>query len=289
MVPGCTESNFGSDHDVNETLRRVYEDFKKTPLAKDWPIEDTNRVEFAARVKMFGMAIPYLLKPQGVVFDVGTGGGIAARFFKLLGCRVVSVDSESASGMEAIENVRLAGVEAFPCDIERDSLPADAGSVDVVVFTDVIEHLHHSPKLALEEMMRILRPGGVVIASTPNAVRFTVRLKVLWGVSNWPKIWDYFDRPASHFGHHHEYTIEEFKGVFERTGFVIEKFCLDESNSLTASFAGLQDLQTGIRAGSPKGRTKFYLARRVIWACAEIFPRLRSTMTLVARKPLRQP
>jgi SAM-dependent methyltransferase len=286
MASTSADSNTGSGQSVQEILRCVYEDFKKSPLAQRWPIDESNQIEFAARIKIFQLAIPYLSQPQGTVFDVGTGGGIAPRFFKLLGCRVVSVDSQSASGTAAIENIRLAGVEAFACDIERDSLPMASGSTDVVIFTDVIEHLHHSPKPALEEMMRILRPGGVVLASTPNAVRLTVRLKVLVGVSNWPKIWDYFDQPASHFGHHHEYTIEEFKGVFEQTGFLIDKFCLEESNSLTASLAGLGDLQTGTHVNSAEGRSKFYLARRAIWACATIFPRLRSTMTLLARKPL---
>ncbi len=289
MASISADSYAGSSQSVHEILRRVYEDFKKTPLAQSWPIDEGNQLEFEARIRMFRLAIPFLSQPQGVVFDVGTGGGIAPRFFKLLGCRVVSVDSQSASGTGAIENVRLAGVEAFACDIEREPLPMASGSTDVVIFSDVIEHLHHSPKPALEEMMRILRPGGVVLASTPNAVRLTVRLKLLVGVSNWPKIWDYFDQPASHFGHHHEYTIEEFKGVFEQTGFLIDKFCLEESNSLTASLAGLGDLQTGTRLNSAEGKAKFYLARRAIWACAKIFPRLRSTMTLVARKPLPGP
>jgi SAM-dependent methyltransferase len=285
MASSTFDSNQSENQYLEKTLRRAYDDFKTTPLARNWPIEENNRVEFAFRVKIFGMAVPFLSRPQGVVLDVGTGAGIAARFFKLLGCRVLSVDFESASGTEAIENVRLAGVEGYACDIEREGLPATTGCIDVVVFTDVIEHLHHSPKPALEEMMRVLRPGGVVIATTPNALRLTVRLKVLLGASNWPKIWDYFDRPGSHFGHHHEYTIEEFKGVFEKSGFVVEQFCLDESNSLTASFAGLGDLQTGIRAGSAAGRSKFYLVRRMIWLCAAMFPRLRSTMTVVARKP----
>jgi SAM-dependent methyltransferase len=254
-------------------------------LAERWPIEDTNDVEFSARLKMYQMAIPYLSKPTGVVLDIGTGGGIAARFFKALGCRVVSVDSVSASGTAALENVRLAGVEAVACDIERDILPAESKSIDVVIFTDVIEHLHHSPRPALNEIMRILRPGGIVLASTPNALRLTARLKVLTGVSNWPKIWDYFDQPLAHFGHHHEYTIEEFKGVFQRTGFIIQRFCLDETNSLTASLQNLRDLHTGIRSNSERGGSRFYFVRRSIWACATVFPRLRSTMTLIAQKP----
>jgi hypothetical protein len=54
---------------------------------------------------------------------------------------------------------------------------------------------------------------------------------------------------------------------------------------LTASLGDLKDLQTGIRSGTPRGRSKFYLARRAIWACTVVFPQLRSTMTLVAKKP----
>ena len=101
MAFAMTTSDVGIQSRVQPpeaVLRRVYEEFNKTPLARDWPLHE-DEVEFQGRIEMFKMAMPYLSRPQSVVFDIGTGAGIAARFFRLMGCRVVSIDSVAASGM----------------------------------------------------------------------------------------------------------------------------------------------------------------------------------------------
>ena len=225
------------------------------------------------------------LRKDGLFLDIGTGMGIVPRFVKGLGIHTISVDSEVAAGRSALENVRLAGVEALPCDVTKERLPVEDGTVDCVLFADVIEHLLHSPKPALMEIHRVLKPGGVCIATTPNALRLTVRLRVLAGYSNWANIDEYFDRDF-HAGHHHEYTIEEFKGAFTRTGFEIAEFALYEDSLRNVKIEGLRHLKTQDRSRSAVISEPFTvkIGKRLLRTLTDAFPRLRSNMLLTARK-----
>ncbi|WP_052128459.1 class I SAM-dependent methyltransferase [Neosynechococcus sphagnicola] len=57
-----------------------------------------------------------------------------------------------------------------PASLQQASayqLPFEAGEFDLVLSADVIEHLD-DPELAVQEMHRILQPGGVLLISTPN-------------------------------------------------------------------------------------------------------------------------
>lgn len=58
------------------------------------------------------------------------------------------------------ENIRLCG-----CSAEQLAFPASC--FDVVLCSDVIEHLAR-PERCLAEMLRVLRPGGTAILTTPN-------------------------------------------------------------------------------------------------------------------------
>ena len=58
---------------------------------------------------------------------------------------------------------------SFVClDFDRDSMPFGAGEMDAVVCFETIEHLEFPVRL-LGEFARILRPGGILLLSFPNA------------------------------------------------------------------------------------------------------------------------
>jgi SAM-dependent methyltransferase len=52
-------------------------------------------------------------------------------------------------------------------DFERDIFPLADESIDVAVSLAVLEHLH-DPSIFLGEILRVLRPGGLIYLSTPN-------------------------------------------------------------------------------------------------------------------------
>ncbi len=82
----------------------------------------------------------------------------------------------SATGLEishwAVETGRKSGLTIIENSLEDARFP-DA-SFDVISMFDVLEHLSE-PKGYIAEIFRILRPGGVVVAETPNINGFFAR------------------------------------------------------------------------------------------------------------------
>jgi SAM-dependent methyltransferase len=73
-----------------------------------------------------------------------------------------------------------------PCDIQMDlnlekvTIPIPDNSQDIIIATEVFEHLLW-PQSILDECRRILKPGGTILISVPNAVSLTYRIKWLMG------------------------------------------------------------------------------------------------------------
>ena len=83
----------------------------------------------------------------------------------------------------------------------------DTNTINVVYSHQVIEHLHPDDAVThLQEVYRVLSPGGAYICATPN------RLNGPHDISK------YFDREATGF-HLKEYTTTELYGLFRQEGF----------------------------------------------------------------------
>ena len=52
---------------------------------------------------------------------------------------------------------------------------------------------HHSPRRLFREIVRVLKPGGVLVIATPNAVNIRKRAYVLLGRSNFPVLRDWYE------------------------------------------------------------------------------------------------
>ena len=64
-------------------------------------------------------------------------------------------------------------------NLNAEPLPYPEASFDLVTCTEVIEHLEHY-RAALREMARVLRPGGVLVITTPNVLNLRSRLRYLF-------------------------------------------------------------------------------------------------------------
>ena len=100
-------------------------------------------------------------------------------------------------------------------NIEQDRFPYADHSFDCVLFCEILEHLLVSPDRAVAEMARVLRPGGHLIVSTPNATRLTNLYFLALGES----IWEGYSDHGAYGRHNREFTLVEVCDLIGRHGF----------------------------------------------------------------------
>jgi len=124
-------------------------------------------------------AVPRPVGRRLRILDVGCGDGtITARAARQAGgAHVVGMDW----ARNAVVDVAALGVIAVRASVDGGGLPFGPGTFDVVLMSEVIEHLV-DPDLALAEARRVLAPSGTLLLSTPNLAAWFNRLLLLAGV-----------------------------------------------------------------------------------------------------------
>ncbi|HKP19043.1 MAG TPA: methyltransferase domain-containing protein [Gaiellaceae bacterium] len=108
------------------------------------------------------------------VLDLGCRYGALTRAY-LSGNEVVGVDVDR----RALGKAAKLGIETLWADVALPLALPDA-SFDVVIAGELLEHLP-LPEKTVAEAHRLLRPGGVLVGSVPNAYRLKNRLRFLLG------------------------------------------------------------------------------------------------------------
>jgi 2-polyprenyl-3-methyl-5-hydroxy-6-metoxy-1,4-benzoquinol methylase len=116
----------------------------------------------------------YVGGPGRRVLDLGCRDGALTQAY-LDGNEVVGVDADR----EALGVAARLGIETRWADLDQP-LDLDDASFDVVVAGELLEHLR-DPRRLVGEVRRMLRPGGMFVASVPNAYRLKGRLRFLFG------------------------------------------------------------------------------------------------------------
>ena len=136
----------------------------------------------------------YELNDNGIMLDVGCGEG--RHIFGVMQdypqMKCVGLDMDNASlnkaeeGYQYFESISNAGAEFIKGSAY--SLPFPDESIDLIVCSEVLEHLHEYND-AVEEIHRVLKPGGKFYASVPASWPE----KVCWSLSK-----DYQNQPGGH-------------------------------------------------------------------------------------------
>ncbi len=136
--------------------------------------ENRNDGEFIFVPERLPLFVAAVGGPGKRVLDLGCRTGAVTEHF-LPGNEVVGVDVDEG----ALEQAAARGITTVWADIE-ELLPFEAGSFDVVVAGEILEHVRFSDQV-VAEIARVLKPGGVLVGSVPNAYRLKNRLFFLAG------------------------------------------------------------------------------------------------------------
>lgn len=99
---------------------------------------------------------------------------------------------------------------------------------DCVIFLETLEHLNRWPEHIINDIHKLIKPGGYLLMSTPNLVRLSNRFRMLLGrPPNNP--FKYTDA-----GEHHvrEYTLGELKEFFPKKKWIIDKTSYEFPHSI---------------------------------------------------------
>jgi SAM-dependent methyltransferase len=93
------------------------------------------------------------------------------------------------------------------------------GLHDVVICSEVIEHLHVATVPVLRFLASGLAPGGHLILQTPNATALAKRIRMLFGRNPYDPIREESGNP----GHFHEHTVDELVAAVEDAGLEVTR------------------------------------------------------------------
>ncbi|QLY30074.1 class I SAM-dependent methyltransferase [Nocardia huaxiensis] len=102
------------------------------------------------------------------VLEAGSGEGYGANMIAGVAERVIGLDYDDS----AVAHVRAKYPRVEMVQGNLADLPLEDNSVDVVVNFQVIEHLWDQAQF-LRECLRVLKPGGKLLISTPNRITFS--------------------------------------------------------------------------------------------------------------------
>jgi hypothetical protein len=156
----------------------------------------------------------YVSSPEAKVLDVGRSAMtdlLAAQYrdISTLGFPIVLGPGES----DPRPQVPHIEFDLTRCADTR-SWPARNGEFELIVYCETIEHLPIAPEFSLIFLGYLLKRGGRLLVTTPNAVRLGNRIRMALGQNPFERI-RYFDQNPGHF---REYTRAELIAMAEPSG-----------------------------------------------------------------------
>jgi len=161
---------------------------------RDHPIDVASRRLAVGSMRRLALAAPTIL-------DVGCSSGFVLEELKSALPRARLIGADYLSGpLEGLAQ-RMPDMPILQFDLRRCPLPS--ACLDGVTCLNVLEHIDEH-EVALAEIHRILKPGGIAHVEVPAG----------------PDLYDIYDL---HLLHHRRYRLTEFVAMARKAGFIVEK------------------------------------------------------------------
>ncbi len=201
--------------------------------------EDFKRLDFIVN------SIQDLKKKDAYILDIGCGNGNISLALGALGYNVLGIDIDetsirNATALNTFDNVRfdVSDANAFSID----------DNFDAIVCSEVLEHLNRPWEL-VESIYRILKPGGILVATVPNGHgprEILVTRPMLWlhdndlakPVESLKRLLGYSNTTLQSANedltHTQFFSVNSFRKLIETAGFVQK--CWGSSNFISRIF-----------------------------------------------------
>lgn len=158
-----------------------------------------------------------LPEKTGRVLEIGCGTGDTLSYLRQQGrCDWVGgVELASAAAAEARSKLDL----LIEGNVETLALPFEDGSLDVILCLDILEHLV-DPWGTVRKLDKALKPGGLLIASIPNARHFRLVFPLLFQGK-----WRYSEAGILDRTHLRFFVRESALELMGSSGLQVEKVC----------------------------------------------------------------
>ena len=139
-------------------------------LLKRLPVDlGQGNLRAVTKGKLIGRSLVPDADDGQTALDVGCREGIQTKWLDMKGYRVTSID------------IRPVYPNALVVDVDKP-LPFNTNSFDLVWCSEVIEHLRN-PAMSVQEMLRVLKPGGMLVVTAPNSRCWFYRALSLVGIA----------------------------------------------------------------------------------------------------------
>lgn len=179
-------------------------------------------------------------EPAGKLLDVGCGGGRLLNRMKKRGWQVEGTDFDAQAAQRVSSRY---GIKAHVGDLPQCQLPEN--NFDAITMSQAIEHLY-DPKANLRECLRLLKPGGLLVLTTPNVHSI--------GAEKFGANWRGWEAPR----HLHLFSVASLQKLVQQLGFEVI-----DARTYTCS-AGVYRVSREIAEGRPASWLEEI--HRLIWS-----------------------
>ena len=197
LIPDEVESGYNGDVSYNNTHKRRY-----------------------------ARTLDVLLKSEDLagkkILEIATSDILPVAIRELASDTDISVTHFDLSGKTSGKyKVDFAGrkftVPGYFVDLETMPIPAEDETFDIVLCCEVLEHMDVDPMFMLEQINRVLKPGGRLVLTTPNITSSRGLWKMLRGIE--PYFFMQYHKDGSPYRHNYEYSHGGLTALLKAAGF----------------------------------------------------------------------